>query len=198
MFQVCSWCGRKHHQVDDFSNSVYQLGKKVILCVLLLMLLLTLCPSPLSATTDRKQFGVEDGQGVCDIGRNTYANLMTPKGNKNCQPLRLFRVEPSLVTSDTFFFIEEEYMVLLSFFMYQWYIQSFLGKTSLELRFSLLFELSLHSVCVTIWDGPATHCDGLCVCWILFTILPWFAEKEGIEGIHESSTSCMLRMGACC
>ena len=49
---------------------------------------------------------VQDGQGVSDIGRNTYANLMTPKGNKNCQPLWLFRVEPTLVSStrDTFFF----------------------------------------------------------------------------------------------
>ena len=44
---------------------------------------------------------VQDGQGVSDIGRNTYANLMTPTGNKNCQSLWLFRVEPALVSSNT-------------------------------------------------------------------------------------------------
>ena len=68
-----------YHQLDDFSNTIVcvSAGKK------------SFCP-PL---------WVQDGQGVSDIGRNTYANLMTPTGNKNCQPLWLFRVEPALVSS---------------------------------------------------------------------------------------------------
>ena len=72
-----------HHQLDDFSNTsvCVSAGKK------------SFCPPP--------PLWVQDGQGVSDIGRNTYANLMTPTGNKNCQSLWLFRVEPALVSSNT-------------------------------------------------------------------------------------------------